>query len=317
MQKILITAFLLLLFIGVKAQQLSNQIVGAFGSGSTSGGIMLEDHIGSISVSTIATPTAMYTQGFIQPDAGTTAGPVYINDVTFSSGSGIDNGGTTFINGGIMLEFTTAEFACVTLSNGSNTMLTQGILQPYSLGGTLPVTGMEFYAKRINSNTVQLDWKTIQEINNRGFHIERRKENEAGFNDIGFVSSKAVNGNSSFDLEYQKLDNNNFSGNIYYRLKQEDIDGRTTYSVVRLVKGDLSKQLTMQVWPMPAVSFFNVNVSGLEKPDMLQVLDMNGRLVKQLAVQNNTQQQVSGLPAGTYYIKLASDKAVGQKVIVQ
>jgi hypothetical protein len=84
-----------------------------------------------------------------------------------------------------------------------------------------------------------------------------------------------------------------------------------------LVKGDANKQLTMQVWPVPAVSFFTVSVNGLSKPDAVQVLDMNGRLVKQFTVQNQTQQQVSGLPAGTYYIKLASDNTVAQKVIVQ
>ena len=82
------------------------------------------------------------------------------------------------------------------------------------------------------------------------------------------------------------------------------------------MKSDVSKQLTMQVWPVPAVGFFNVSVSGLNKTDMIQVLDMSGRLVKQFAIQNNAQQQVSGLPGGTYYIKLASDKTVGQKVIV-
>lgn len=181
----------------------------------------------------------------------------------------------------------------------------------------LPVIGLEFYAKRLNNTQVQLDWKTIQEINNKGFHIERKKENESNFADMGFVSSSASSGNSSFPLQYQKMDNNNFAGNTYYRLKQEDIDGKTTYSVVRIVKGDATKQLSMQVWPVPAAGFFNVSVNGLAKPDVVQVIDMNGRLVKQFAVQNQTQQQVSGLPTGTYYLKLSSDKTVGQKVVIQ
>jgi hypothetical protein len=236
--------------------------------------------------------------------------------VVLNSGAGIDNAGTTFINGGIMLEFTVGEVASKTLGDGNN-LLTQGILQPFTIGNVLPVTGLEFYAKRINNTTVQLDWKTVQEINNKGFHIERKKENEGAFNAVDFVNSKAgIGGNSSLPLEYQKMDNNNFAGITYYRIKQEDIDGRTAYSIIRIVKSDVSKQLTMQVWPVPAVGFFNVSVSGLNKTDMIQVLDMSGRLVKQFAIQNNAQQQVSGLPGGTYYIKLASDKTVGQKVIV-
>lgn len=317
MKNIYSSLVLLLCWGGVAAQQLYPTTISSGGRSISNGGIMLEDNVGGLLVSTISTATFMYTQGFIQPDAGSTTTVPYIQDVTLSSsGSGIDNGGTTFINGNIMLEFTVGEVASKTFIN-SNNMLTQGILQPYNSITALPVTGLEFYAKRLNATTVQLDWKTIQEINNKGFHIERKKENESAFAAIDFVKSHAIDGNSSFPLQYQKTDNNNFSGNTYYRLKQEDIDGRTTYSVIGIVKGDVSKQLAMQVWPVPAVGFFHVSVNGLDKPDVLQIIDMSGRLVKQFNIQNQTQQQVHGLPAGTYFIKLASDKTISQKVIVQ
>jgi hypothetical protein len=310
--------FILFLFIAgeAKAQQLTPTTISSGGSSKLAGSVLLEDNVGGFIVNTISTPTFMYTQGFIQPDAGTVTTLPPINNVVLNSGAGIDNAGTTFINGNIMLEFTVGEVASKTLGDGNN-LLTQGILQPFPINSALPVMGLEFYAKRINSSTVQLDWKTIQEMNNKGFHIERKKENESAFAAIDFVKSNAIDGNSSFPLQYQKLDNNYFSGNTYYRLKQEDIDGRTTYSVIRIVKGDVSKQLAMQVWPVPAVGFFNVSVNGLDKPDVLQIIDMGGRLVKQFNIQNQTQQQVHGLPAGTYFIKLASDKTISQKVIVQ
>lgn len=307
---------MLLFYTTASSQQLTPQTVNAAGKSSSNGGVVLEDAVGGLIVTTISTATFIYTQDFLQPDAGTTTTVPPINDVVLSSGSGTDNAGTTFIAGNAMIEFTVGEAASLTLNGGGN-MLTQGILQPYSNGSILPITGFEFYAKRISNTQVQLDWKTIQEINNRGFNVERKKENETSFANMGFVNSNANGGNSSFPLQYQKLDNNNFAGNTYYRLKQEDFDGRATYSVVRIVKGDVSKQLTMQVWPVPAVGFFNVSVSGIHKPDMIQVIDMNGRLVKQYTIQNQTQQQVNGLPAGTYFIKLGSDKTVGQKVIVQ
>jgi Secretion system C-terminal sorting domain len=317
MIKQLKTTLLLLLFGSMaKAQLLTPQTINAAGKSSSNGGVVLEDAVGGLVVTTISTPTFMYTQDFLQPDKGTTTGPIYINDVKIDGNMGTDNAGTTFIAGNAIIEFTVGEAASLTLHGGSN-MLTQGILQPYSTGSILPIIGLEFYAKRLNNTTVQLDWKTIQEINNRGFHIERKKENESNFADMGFVNSKALNGNSSFGLDYQKLDNNNFTGNTYYRLKQEDIDGRSTYSVVRIVKGDASKQLAMQVWPVPAVGFFNVSVNGLNKPDVLQVMDMSGKLVKQLTMQNQIQQQISGLPAGTYMVKLASDNTLIQKVIIQ
>jgi Secretion system C-terminal sorting domain len=228
----------------------------------------------------------------------------------------IGSAGKTMSTSGFTLRSTVGE-AIVAKASNAGYKLNQGFQRGISTSGALPVTGLEFYTKRISNTQVQLDWKTLQEINNKGFHIERKKENENNFVDMGFVSSNANGGNSSFPLQYQKLDNNNFTGNTYYRLKQEDIDGRTAYSIVRVVKGDVNKQLTMQVWPVPAVGFFNVSVNGLSKSDLIQVIDMNGRMVKQFAIQNQTQQQVSGLPAGTYFVKLASDNTVGQKVNVQ
>lgn len=316
MKQFKITLLLLLLAGIAKAQQLTPQTLSAAGVSSSNGAVLLEYSLGGLSVSTISTSTFMYTQGFLQPHAGTTNTPPPINNVVLSTGSTLDIAGTTFINGGAMLEFTLGEMACITL-NGAGKLLTQGILQPFNGVGALPVTGLEFYAKRISSTQVQLDWKTLQEINNKGFTIERKKENESSYMALQFVSSDAGGGNSSFPLQYQKLDNNNYNGNTYYRLKQEDMDGKATYSVVRIVKGDVDKQLTMQVWPVPAVGFFNVSVNGLNKKDMIQVVDMNGRMVKQFSIQNQTQQQVSGLPAGTYFVKLAGDKTVGQKVILQ
>lgn len=317
MNKKLITALAgLLLLLATKAQQLTPQAINNGGSSKTTGGIILEDALGGLLVNTVTTPVFMYTQDFLQPGAGTTTTIPAINNVRLSSGSGIDNAGSTFINGNVMLEFTTGEFASITLNSPGN-QLTQGILQPFSLGGNLPVTGLEFYAKRINNNQVQLDWKTIQEINNKGFHIERKKENENSFAPVRFVNSTASGGNSSFPLQYQKLDDNNFAGITYYRLKQEDIDGRSTYSVVRIVKGDVNQQMAMQVWPVPATGPINIKVTGLTKPDVLMVFDVTGKLVKQQNVQNNIPVQLTNLVPGSYIVRLVENKDLIQKIVVQ
>ena len=311
-----IIGLLLLLCNLAKAQLLTPQTLNAGGISSSNGSILLEYSVGGLVATTISTPTFMYTQDFLQPDAGTTTIVPYINNVTLSGGSALDNAGTTFINGGIIIEFSLSEIASITL-NSTNNMLTQGILQPYNTGGALPITGLEFYAKRLNNTTVQLDWKTLQEINNKGFHIERKKENENNFAPVGFVASNANGGNSSFSLSYTKTDANNFTGNTYYRLKQEDIDGRSTYSVIRIIKGDVTKQLAMQVWPVPSTGPVNILVSGLTKPDVLMVFDISGKLVKQQNVQNNAQVQLNNLIPGTYMVRLAENKDLVQKVVVQ
>lgn len=319
LKKIKAVVALLLLVLQVDAQQLTPQTISSAGNSKTAGGIIMEDVLGGLIANTITTPGTMYTQDFLQPEAGVVSSLPLFNNVVLSTGSGIDNAGTTFINKntGVLLEFTLGEMASKTLQQNGQ-MITQGILQPFALTeGSLPVAGLEFYAKRLNATTVQLDWKTIQEINNKGFHVERKKENESAFAIVDFVKSNAIDGNSSFPLQYQKIDTNNFSGNTYYRLKQEDIDGRTAISVIRIVKGDINKQLAMQVWPVPAAGPVNVLVSGLTKPDVLMLFDMSGKLVKQQAVQNNTVVQLNNLTTGTYVLRLVENKDMVQKLIVQ
>lgn len=180
----------------------------------------------------------------------------------------------------------------------------------------LPVTGLQFYAKRISHDKVLLDWKTIQELNNRGFYIERRKENENNFSVIGFVNSIALGGNSSFPLQYSLSDDNTFTGKTFYRLKQTDIDNRFTYSEIRVVNGDATNAITLTAWPIPSAGNFTVSVEGIEK-DVLLIYDMAGKLIRQQNISSSMQQKIYGLTPGTYILRLAGQKGIQQKMIVQ
>ncbi|MGB4845021.1 MAG: T9SS type A sorting domain-containing protein [Ferruginibacter sp.] len=182
--------------------------------------------------------------------------------------------------------------------------------------GPLPVVDLQFFAKRISSSKVQLDWKTSQEINNQGFYIERKKQNENSFANLGFVNSLAPGGNSSFPLQYSKTDDNNFSGTTFYRLKQQDINGNFVYSAIRVVKGDISKSITLKAWPIPSAGNLTVTADGIDK-DILQVFDTKGRLIKQQDILNQSQIYLTNLAPGTYIIRLAGQKDISQKIIVQ
>lgn len=184
-------------------------------------------------------------------------------------------------------------------------------------GSPLPVLGLQFTAKRINSSKVQLDWKTIQEINNLGFHIERKKETDNDYASVGFVNSAAPGGNCSLPLDYSKIDSNSFAGKTYYRLKQEDINGQFMYSVIRVVNGNTDKAISLKAWPIPAAGDFSILVQGIDKNDLVQIIDVSGKLVQQIQVTDNVQQKVNKLPAGTYFLRLANNKDVVQKIVTQ
>lgn len=227
----------------------------------------------------------------------------------------INSSGLSGSANNIHFEFNLGESFTTTI--GNETVITQGFLQPIMLTqGPLPVLGLEFHAKRINNNKVQLDWKTIQEIDNKGFSIERKKESDANFTQLHFVKSAAANGNSSLSLLYMHVDTNSFAGKTYYRLKQEDIDGKFMYSTVRLVNGSNGKIISLKAWPIPSTGPVNISADGIEK-DVLLVFDNNGRLIKQLTITAQTSVQLTGLTPGTYIIKLGSQKELYQKIIVQ
>jgi len=144
MTQLKITLLLLLIGSVAKAQLLTPQTINAAGKSSTNGGIVLEYSLGGTLVSTISTPTFMYTQDFLQPDAGITNTPIFINDVTLSTGSTLDNAGITFVNvpSKVMIEFTLGEVASTTL-NSPNNILTQGILQPKSCTPVLILSSLD------------------------------------------------------------------------------------------------------------------------------------------------------------------------------
>ena len=90
-----------------------------------------------------------------------------------------------------------------------------------------------------NGNSNLLEWSTATEINNDHFDIER-SSNGISFEKIGIVKGS---GNSSTPLHYQAADNHPLGGNNYYRLRQIDIDGKYTYSVVIIVANGVAKNV--------------------------------------------------------------------------
>lgn len=298
----------------------AQQIVNTAGSHTNANGLQLDWSLGEISILSTRTDYLWTTEGVLQPQAGaTTTLPPSLSNLPVFLGYGLDNSGMSLINtaNNLMLEFTAGEIASKTLT-GSGNMVTQGILQPYvsTLNAPLPVTGFDFFARRLNKQQVQLDWKTLQEINNNGFYIERKKETDINYTVLRFVSSKGQSGNSSFPLTYMQLDTNSYAGKTYYRLKQEDFDGKFTYSVIKAVDGEAEKTITLKIWPIPAPKEFNVLFTGIRN-DVMMIYDMNGRLIRQVQAANGELIKISNLVPGSYIIKLKHQKDLAEKVIVQ
>ena len=173
----------------------------------------------------------------------------------------------------------------------------------------LPVTLTEFTGTKQGTANL-LQWRTVTEQNNRGFELQR-SINSSEFSTIGFVPTKAVNGNSTAELSYQYTDKKPFTTGSYYRLKQVDFDGKFTYSNIVFINGEPVTELVLtSLYPNPTNQLLNV-VLETPKAQKVQIViaDLAGKTVLQQTLQlvkgvNNKTMNVATLAKGTYIVKV-------------
>ncbi|MCS3862198.1 hypothetical protein GGP86_001979 [Salinibacter ruber] len=101
-------------------------------------------------------------------------------------------------------------------------------LVPVRASTALPVTLTVFTAVR-NGSAAVLTWRTASETNNAGFRVQH--ERAAGWQELGFVPSKASDGSTSRAQSYRfVVDRRLGPGTHRFRLEQVDLDRSTTLS---------------------------------------------------------------------------------------
>ena len=174
---------------------------------------------------------------------------------------------------------------------------------------TTPVSLVNFSAVRNNANVNTLSWTTANEINNKGFEIERSLDGR-DFSRVAFVGTKAENGNSANNITYSFVDEKATPSVTYYRLKQLDNDGKFAYSKVVTVNGaKVTKLEFTRIYPNPVSDKLNVVVVA-PKADKVSfvVTDMAGKVVLQQAASvaegnNNISLNIQQLNTGNYLVK--------------
>ena len=184
----------------------------------------------------------------------------------------------------------------------------------------LPVSLISFTGAKQGSSNV-LYWTTANEINNKGFEIQRSADGVT-FTDLDFVSSKAAGGNSSNSLSYEYTDNSPLTGTNYYRLKQIDNNGNVTYSTVVVLTRTVKNVQIVSIAPNIVTNQTILSlVTGKEGNVSIRIVDAIGRVLsvktEYLNSGNNSILLNLGyLAAGMYNLQVIDeDTVVSQRFI--
>lgn len=189
-----------------------------------------------------------------------------------------------------------------------NTGLGRNVLNLVTNMAPLPVRFISFEAAR-SGDDVKLAWKVAEESNVKGYHVERSADGRS-WSTIGFVP---FNPAPALEKTYTLMDANPASPVSYYRIRQEDLDGRVKYSDLRLVRFD-REGLEVRLYPVPVTSLLKVNVqSPVNSAAVIRITNVSGVTVQQFKTQlirgGKTEEiNVNMLPAGSYYIEILGDR---------
>ena len=175
---------------------------------------------------------------------------------------------------------------------------------------SLPINLLEFNAKLIEEDKVELNWATLTEENNSHFTIERSIDGDH----FNFFSTIKGAGNSNELNHYNTIDNNPFEGTSYYRLSQTDFNGKSrSHGIVAIKNNKTISELV--VVPNPTMGNSNVLYqSGNSGVYNVAIYDLAGRKLSSKIIHvhkgaNQTPIDTFHLPSGMYFTVISNESA--------
>ncbi|HMK05620.1 MAG TPA: T9SS type A sorting domain-containing protein [Ferruginibacter sp.] len=183
--------------------------------------------------------------------------------------------------------------------------------------GSLPVN-LSFFGVVGKDHKATANWTTETEVNHDRFELERSFDN-TNFKTVALIlGPKSSNGETKY---YEYTDKSSELSNkkiAYYRLKQIDIDGKVTYSTIKLARFEGTAAVSpVQVSPNPFVEKLNLEFVADENGKAeIRIMNMTGQtlLSKQSTISkgyNSIQiDGLRGLASGMYMAQLTMNGTV-------
>lgn len=176
----------------------------------------------------------------------------------------------------------------------------------------LPVKFVGFTITSKN-NSVLIQWSTSEEINANMYEVER-SEDGSNWSTIAYVSAM---GNSSALNNYSYADKNVSAKVVYYRIKEVDIDGKNSYTIVKSIRTNIT------------YTNADVKIASVQNKVLLQFpqeikgslvvrfVSMNGQLTDQQTINNPLGQVVlNSKVKGNYIISITGQDINTSKQVI-
>jgi hypothetical protein len=166
----------------------------------------------------------------------------------------------------------------------------------FLIGTTLPVTWHSFTAGNTASG-VDIKWETAMEQNTKYFIVQRSSDGSL-WTDLAVITAS---GSSSDIRRYQFIDHSPSPGLQFYRIRQQDIDGRISYSEIRPVRIEPSQNSSVVVRKDIFTNRLELRTS---RNSTLSLYNGTGSLIWTKSFSRGQHSvELTDLPRGIYYIR--------------
>lgn len=180
-----------------------------------------------------------------------------------------------------------------------------------------PIKLLAFDASVLSSNEVKLQWSTATETNNNFFTVERSKD-ALEFEAVQKVAGAGI---STVTKYYTINDQAPLPGTSYYRLKQTDYNGTSTYSQIASVSIE-SFRTGITIFPNPSSGTLNLEILSRkaeeEKGHALKIVDFSGKTIYSATIDPAVFREQLILERGCYMLLFTETdgSVITRKIIV-
>ena len=222
-----------------------------------------------------------------QPSAGATAPSAY---TPTGNEQMLSLTGWGAIDGGYYIEFIAKGF--------SNFFITKGVVP-------LPLKWLDVQGKLTAPTAAAISWTVTEEQNVKGYSVQYSAD---GVNFIEGCTTGSAN--SGVTTSYSCTVPLPAPGTYTFRVRQEDIDGKSSYSKIVMLTADAAGVCTVS--PNPTSSAAVLRIPGGAVVKKLVLFNISGQAVWQTsgALNGPVTIPMAQLPAGVYHLQVTQDREV-------